>query len=304
MILRLTENIIMARPSIPGDDQSPVTTELSGRSSKTELIKPRPGWRSINFKELWNYQDLLYFLVWRDIKTRYAQSVFGVGWAIIQPFMMMIVFTVVFGNLAEFESDGLPFPVFTYAALVPWAYFANSFTDSASSLIRNAEMVKKIYFPRLMIPLSSVVAKLLDFAIALVLLGGLMVWYGIVPTWSILTLPLLLLMMVTAAAGLGMIFTALAVQYRDVSYGLGFAVQMMMYSAPVVYSVSAIPEKYRLLYALNPMVGVIEGFRAALLGHTEMPWDLIGISAAVSIAMLVAGAFYFKRVERIFADVA
>lgn len=295
----------MTKQSITKKHAQPVNVESTEhKSTKVDRIRARAGWRAIDFRELWNYRDLLYFLVWRDIKSRYAQSVFGVGWAIIQPFVMMIVFTVVFGNIAGFDSDGLPYPVFSYAALVPWAYFANSLTDSAGSLIRNSEMVNKIYFPRLIMPLSSVFAKTLDFGIAMVLLGGLMAWYGIIPNWSILALPLLFMLMVLTASGLGMLFTAMAVQYRDVSYGLGFGVQMLMYAAPVVYSLSAVPEQYHRLYALNPMVGVIEGFRAALLGHTPMPWDLIGISAAVSTLILLMGAAYFKRMERIFADVA
>jgi lipopolysaccharide transport system permease protein len=268
------------------------------------IIKARTGWQLIDWKELAAYRDLFYFLVWRDIKVRYAQSVLGVGWAIIQPVFSMIVFTIIFGRLASIPSDGVPYAIFSFVALVPWAYFSNAMTDSSSSLVINAGMIQKIYFPRLIIPLTAILAKLVDFCIAFVLLIVLLGVFRIVPTWDVLFLPVLVVLMTLTAAGIGMWLTALAIQFRDVRYGLNFAVQLFMYASPVVYSVTLIPEQYRLLYALNPMVGVIEGFRSSLLGTNPMPWDLIGVGATVATLLFISGAFYFRRMEKIFADVA
>ncbi len=268
------------------------------------VIKPRTGLSALDWRELNEYRDLFLFLVWRAIRVRYAQSALGIGWAVVQPVFSMIVYTVILGKLAKISSDGVPYAVFSFAGLVPWTYFANALTDSTNSLIGNSNMISKVYFPRLILPLASVLAKLVDFAIALVLLFCLMLWYGIAPNGSIVALPLLILLMMLTAAGLGMWFTAMAIQYRDVSYAMGFVVQLFMYAAPVVYPASLIPEQYRLLYALNPMVGVIEGFRAALLGTRAMPWEFIGIGAVVALCLFFTGAVYFRFKERIFADVA
>jgi lipopolysaccharide transport system permease protein len=268
------------------------------------VIEPRMGWRLVDWKELVQYRDLFHFLVWRSIKVRYAQSTIGIGWAVIQPLFSMIVFTIVFGKLAKIESDGVPYAVFSFCALVPWTYFANALTEGTSSLVTNANMLRKVYFPRLVLPLSAVLAKLVDFAIAMVLLFALMAWYGVVPTWGVLLLPALVVLMVLTAAGLGMWLTALAVQYRDVNYAMSFVVQLLMYAAPVVYPASLIPEQYQLAYAINPMVGVIEGFRAALLGSRAMPWDLLAVGSASALVIAVTGCLYFRRKERIFADVA
>jgi lipopolysaccharide transport system permease protein len=216
----------------------------------------------------------------------------------------MIVFTIVFGTLAGVSSDGAPYAVFSFVALVPWTYFANAVTEGTNSLVSNTNMLTKVYFPRLVLPLSSVLAKLVDFSIGMLLLFGLMVWYGIVPTWGLLALPFLVLLMMLTAAGLGMWMTALAVQYRDVKYGLNFAIQLLMYAAPVVYPASLIPEKWQLAYAFNPMVGVIEGFRSALLGTRPMPWDLLGVGLASATVIAVSGMLYFRSKERLFADVA
>jgi lipopolysaccharide transport system permease protein len=267
------------------------------------IIEPRSGWRLVDWKELYDYRDLFYFLVWRSVKVRYAQSAIGIGWAVIQPLFSMLVFTVVFGKLAGVESDGAPYALFSFAALVPWTYFSNALTEGTNSLVSNANMLSKVYFPRLILPLSAVAAKLVDFAIALMLLAGLMAWYRVAPTYGVLMLPLLTLLMVLSAAGLGMWLTALAVQYRDVNYGIGFGVQLLMYAAPVVYPASLIPDRYQLLYALNPMVGVIEGFRSALLGTRPMPWDLLAVGAATATVFAVTGALYFRRREKVFADV-
>ena len=282
-------------------------------SSVTEIvIEPRVGWRLVDWRELWDYRDLFRFLVWREIKVRYAQSTLGVAWAIIQPLFSMMVFTIIFGLLAGVKSDGAPYAVFSFVALVPWTYFSNAVTEGVNSLLGNTNMLSKVYFPRLLLPFSAVAAKLLDFGIASTLLGILMAWYGIMPNAGILLCPLLLLMMVLTAAGLGAWLTALSIQYRDVKYAMNFLVQLLMYAAPVVYPASLIPNVYivrgisipvRALYALNPMVGVIEGFRSALLSTHPMPWTLITIGAASSIFIFISGILYFRAKERLFADV-
>ena len=277
--------------------------KLARASGKTTVFEAKSGWRFIDFHELWEYRDLFYFLIWRNIKVRYAQSVLGVGWAIIQPVFSMIVFTIVFGKLAKIGSEGVPYAIFSYAALVPWTYFSNALTQSGASLVGASGMISKVYFPRLIIPMSPVLDKLIDFGISLILLVGLMVWFKIAPTIWVLTLPLLILLMMLTAAGLGMWLTALAVQYRDVNYGMKFAVQLFMYASPVVYPASLVPDQFRLLYGLNPMAGVIEGFRAALLGTRPMPWDLIAVGSVIAFVVAVSGAFYFRRTERVFADV-
>ena len=277
--------------------------DLARFSGPETVIEPKPGWRFVNLRELWEYRDLFYFLVWRDIKARYAQSVLGVGWAVIQPVFTMIVFTIIFGKLARIGSDGVPYAIFSFTALVPWIYFSNSLTESTGSLISASNMLGKVYFPRLIIPITPLVSKLVDFGIALLLLFGLMAWFKTIPTIWALTLPLLIMLMMLTAAGLGMWLTALAIQYRDIKYGMNFAMRLLMYAAPVVYPASLIPQKYRLLYGLNPMAGVIEGFRAALLGSRPMPWDLITVGSIMAIVFAVTGALYFRRMERIFADV-
>jgi lipopolysaccharide transport system permease protein len=268
------------------------------------IIEPAKGWIPLKLRELWEYHDLFYFLVWRDVKARYAQSILGIGWAIIHPVFSMMVFTIVFGNLAKVSSEGVPYAIFSYAALVPWTYFSSALTGASSSLISSSGMITKVYFPRLIIPIAPVLSKLVDFGLALLVLFGLMVWFQTPPTIWALMLPLLILLMMFTATGLGMWLTALAIQYRDINYGLGFFVQLLMYAAPVVYPASLIPQRYRLLYGLNPMAGVIEGFRAALLGTRPMPWDLLAVGSMVALVIAVSGAFYFRRMERIFADVA
>ncbi|MFV0422324.1 ABC transporter permease [Oleidesulfovibrio sp.] len=268
------------------------------------VLEPRSGVRSINVKELWEYRDLLMFLVWRSIRVRYAQSLLGVGWAVIQPLFSMVVFTVVFGNLAKVDSEGVPYAVFSFTALVPWTYFSNALVESAGSLVGNANMIRKVYFPRLVLPLSAVIAKLVDFGIAMIMLLAIMAWYGVAPTWGVIYLPLLVFFMMATATGIGMWLTALSIQYRDVHYSLNFVVQLLMYAAPVVYPVSLIPVEYRLLYGCNPMVGVIEGFRSALLGTVPMPWDLLALGGSIALFLSFTGALYFRSKEKIFADVA
>ncbi|MEM8961422.1 MAG: ABC transporter permease [Acidobacteriota bacterium] len=267
------------------------------------ILEPPRGWASINLRELWRYRELFLFMVWRDVKTRYVQSVLGIGWAVLQPLITMVVFTVVFGGLARMSSDGVPYAIFSFAGLVPWTYFANSLQTSSSSLVSASALVTKVYFPRLVIPIAPVLAKLVDFAIAFVVLLVMMAVLGIYPTIWVLFVPVLVLMMIVTACGFGMLLTALSAQYRDVKYALTFGVQLLMYAAPVIYPTSKIPEQWLGVYALNPMVGVIEGFRAALLGTRPMPWDLIAYGALPSVLVLVFGALYFRRMERHFADV-
>jgi len=258
----------------------------------------------INWNEIWQYRDLFFFLVWRDVKTRYAQSILGVGWAIVQPVFSMIVFTIIFGNLAKVDSEGVPYAIFSYTALVPWTYFSSSLTSASGSLINSKNLITKIYFPRLVIPLAPVIGKLIDFGISFLILIGLMLWFGVIPTiWSLM-IPVFVILMMLTAAGVGMWLTALSIQYRDISYGAGFFIQLLLYGSPVIYATSIIPEKYQILYALNPMVGVIEGFRAALLGTRLMPWNLIGVGSLMAVAFFLSGALYFRSMERYFADVA
>ena len=279
-------------------------TAQSSMSSSVTVIKATSGWRLVDLAELRAYRDLFRFLVWRQIKVRYAQSAIGIGWAVIQPVFSMLLFTVVFGNLAKVGSDGAPYALFSFVALVPWTYFSNAVTDGVSSLVSEANMIRKIYFPRVLLPLSSVAAKLLDFCIAMLCLAILMAIFRHAPSWQVVMLPLLALLMVITAAGVSVWLTALAVQYRDVKHAMTFVVQLAMYASPVVYPTSLIPAEYRLLYALNPMVGVIEGFRAGLLDTQPIPWDLISVGAATSSLLLVSGLAFFRSQERIFADVA
>ena len=265
--------------------------------------KPRNAWDILTVRDLWEYRDMLLYLVLRDIKARYTQSVLGIGWAVLQPLFLMIVFTVIFGKLVKINTNGMDYAVFSYTALVPWAYFSNSLMLTTGSLIQNSNLLSKVFFPRIVLPMSTVLSTLVDFFIAFILVIVLMIWYQVTPTLWVLFLPVLLLLMVVLSVSLGSLFTALAIQYRDVRHGISFLVQGMMYASPVVYPVSIIPDKYRLIYGLNPMAGVIEGFRSALLGATPMPWDLIIVGTIVTLVLAVIGLTYFKFTERIFADV-
>jgi|TARA_B100000686_G_scaffold65738_1_gene70807 lipopolysaccharide transport system permease protein len=267
------------------------------------VIKPRNAWDILTVRDLWEYRDMLLYLVLRDIKARYTQSVLGIGWAVLQPLFLMIVFTVIFGKLVKINTNGMDYAVFSYTALVPWAYFSNSLMLTTGSLIQNSNLLSKVFFPRIVLPMSTVLSTLVDFFIAFILVIVLMIWYQVSPTLWVLFLPALLLLMVVLSVSLGSLFTALAIQYRDVRHGISFLVQGMMYASPVVYPVSIIPDKYRLIYGLNPMAGVIEGFRSALLGATPMPWDLIIVGTIVTLVLAVIGLTYFKFTERIFADV-
>jgi len=268
------------------------------------LIHKTSGWRLVDFGELYRYRDLLWFLTWRNIKVLYAQSIIGIGWAVLQPLFSMLVFTLVFGMFAKMNSDGVPYALFSFCALVPWSYFSNALLDSGNSLVNQADMLSKVYFPRLVLPLSSVLSKLVDLVIALGVLFGMMLIYQRPPTWQIVFLPLLIAIMTLTAAGMGMFLTSLAIQYRDIKHAMTFIVQLLMYSAPVVYPTTLVPEWLQPYYAMNPMVGVIEGFRAALLGTREMPWGWIGIGAIMSTIIFTLGLLQFRQQERVFADVA
>ena len=263
---------------------------------------PTQGW--IDWDELYKYRDLFRYLVRREIKVRYAQSAIGVGWAILQPLFTMLVFTVVFGRLAKVSSDGAPYALFSFAGLVPWMFFSNAVTDGVGSLISGAAMMSKVYFPRMLMPLAANAARLIDCAVASVIMAGLMVWYGVVPNAGALALPWILVMMFLSASGVTLWLATFAIQFRDVKHALGFIVQILMYTAPVVYPAHLVPEAYRHVYAINPMVGVIEGIRSGWLGTRAMPWEFMIIGSVSSIAIFWTGLLYFNAKQRMFADLA
>lgn len=266
-------------------------------------IAPSKGWVSLQLKELYAYRELLYFLIWRDIKVRYKQTALGAAWAIIQPFFTMLVFSLFFGRLAKMQSDGLPYPVFAYAALVPWTFFAQGLSQASDSLVGSANLIRKVYFPRLAIPVGTVAGGVVDFVLAFGVLLLLMFYYGVRPGWQIVWLPLLLLLALVTALGVGLWLSALNVKFRDVKYVVPFVTQFWMFLTPIAYPSSLLPEVWRPVYALNPMVGVVEGFRWALLGTDTAPGPMLGVSATVALLLLAGGAFVFRRMEKSFADV-
>jgi homopolymeric O-antigen transport system permease protein len=268
------------------------------------IIKPTKGWQPLDIKELFRYKDLLYFMVLRGIKARYAQSVLGVGWAVIQPLFATGIFTVVFGRLAQIDSDGVPYSIFAFCALVPWGYFSATLTDASQSLVVNAGLLNKVYFPRIILPLSAAFSKLLDFSISFTILIFFLFFFQIKPGPQILVLPLLVVILLMTSLGTGMFLSALAVQYRDIKHASSFMIQLLLYAAPVVYPASKVPGEWMFYYSLNPMVGVIEGFRAAFLSTRPIPWDMISVGGVVGLILFLSGAMYFKRMERVFADVA
>jgi lipopolysaccharide transport system permease protein len=267
------------------------------------IVKPSKGWVSLKLGELSEYRELIYFLTWRDIKVRYKQTVLGAAWAIIQPFFTMVVFSLFFGKLAKVPSDGIPYPIFAYAALVPWHFFANGINQSANSLVGNANLIRKVYFPRLVIPLSSVISGVVDFVLAFIVLVGMMLFYGILPTTKIIWLPFLLMLTFVSALGVGLWLAAMNVQFRDVGYTVPFLVQFWLFATPIAYPSSLLSEPWLTLFGINPMVGVVEGFRWALLGTDTAPGPIVAVSALVALALLVGGTFYFRRMEKTFADV-
>jgi lipopolysaccharide transport system permease protein len=261
------------------------------------------GWRSLNIRELWEYRELLYFLVWRDIKVRYKQTVLGATWAILQPFLTMVVFSVFFGSLARLPSDGVPYPIFAYCALLPWQLFAHALTESGNSLVANRHLITKVYFPRLAIPAAAVLAGLVDFGVAFLVLLGMMFYYGRMPPPTVVALPFFLLLAIATALAVGLWLSALNVRYRDVRYTIPFLTQFWLFATPIAYSSSLVPEQWRALYGLNPMAGVVEGFRWALLGAGQGAGPLVLVSALTVAVLFLGGLVYFRRVERTFADV-
>ena len=272
-------------------------------AAQVTIIEPKKGWVPVDLREIWDYRELLYFLTKRDIKVRYKQTILGGLWAVIQPAFTMIVFTLFFGRLARVPSDGLPYPIFVYAGLLPWTYFANAVSTSGNSLVGSANLITKVYFPRLMVPASAALAGLLDFFIALLVLAALMVYYQFLPGAGILLFPFLVALTFLCAVGVGLWLSALNVQYRDIRYAIPFLVQIWMFLSPVIYPVSLIQDKYQWLLALNPMGGVIHAYRASLLGHQPIDWPLLGLSALIIIALFLGGLYYFRRMEKVFADV-
>lgn len=266
-------------------------------------IEAASAWTSIGFKELWQYRELLYFLTWRDAKVRYKQTVLGAAWAVIQPLFMMVVFSLFFGRLAGVPSDGIPYPVFTFCGLLPWQLFAHALTESSNSLVGSQHLITKVYFPRLVIPIAAVLGGGIDFVIAFVILIGMILYFGIVPGWAIITLPGFVVLALMTALACGLWLSALNAQYRDVRHTINFLVQFWLFATPVVYPSSLIPEKWRPLYGLNPMAGVVEGFRWALLGTSEPPGLMLAVSIIVVLMLLFGGLFYFRRMEQGFADV-
>ncbi len=279
--------------------------EVTAGSDRPPLVRIRPskGLVSIDFHELWSYRELLYFLAWRDIKIRYKQTVMGISWAVIQPFFSMVVFTIFFGKMAKMPSDGVPYPIFSYSALVPWTFFTSAVSFSANSLVSNAELLKKVYFPRLYIPVAPIIACLVDFVLAFLLLLGIMAYYDFPPTVNIVWLPFFILLAVLSAFGIGLLLAAMNVMFRDVKYIVPFLLQLWLFITPVVYPTSMLKEPWTLVYSLNPMVGVVDGFRWALLGSGPVPGINLFISCCVSVLLLLGGVVYFRRMEKSFADV-
>jgi lipopolysaccharide transport system permease protein len=269
---------------------------------KTILIKPSKGWTALDLKDLWIYRELVYFMTWRDLKVRYKQTLLGASWAILQPFLTMVVFSIFFGGLAQVPSDNVPYPIFSFTALLPWTLFTKALLDASKSLVSSSHIITKIYFPRIILPLASILAGIVDFFIAFIVLIGMMIFYKIAPTSNIWTLPFFLLLTLVTALGVGLWLSALNVLYRDINYATHFITQFWMFITPIAYSSTMIPDKWKLIYSLNPMAGVVNGFRWALLGIGEGPGADLMVSVVVAIILLISGLIYFKRTERLFAD--
>ncbi|MFA0749843.1 MAG: hypothetical protein SLRJCFUN_000246 [Candidatus Fervidibacter sp.] len=271
-------------------------------SEFVQIIRPRRSWWDIDLREIWAYRELLYFFVWRDIKVRYKQTVIGAAWAILQPFMTMVVFSLFFGKLAKIPSHGLPYPVFYYSALLPWMYFAGALQNATNTIVEHQRVITKVYFPRIILPLAAVLSGLVDFGIAFIILIGMMLFYGIMPTLAVLWLPFLMLLAVATAFGVGLWLSALNAIYRDVRYAVPFLIQFWMFASPVAYPSSLVPERWQWLYGLNPMAGVIEGFRWALTGQGQPPQSLFAVSVLAVFLVLLGGLIYFRRMEGTIAD--
>jgi lipopolysaccharide transport system permease protein len=266
-------------------------------------IEPSRGWVSLRLRELWEFRELLYFLAWRDIKVRYKQTLLGAAWAILQPFFTMVIFSIFFGRLAQIPSDGMPYPIFSYAALVPWTFFANGLNQSSNSLVTGAQLIKKIYFPRLIVPVAAVLSGVVDFILAFIVLLGMMLYYGLVPTANVVWLPAFLILALITSLGVGLWLSSLNVEYRDVRHAVPFITQFWLFATPIAYPSTLLSEPWRTLYGLNPMVGVVEGFRWALLGTNTQPGAMVLASSLMALTILISGAFYFRRMEKTFADV-
>ncbi len=292
---RNEEEILLQNGALPKDVKAAVDLPVT-------VIEPRPGWHAVNLAEIWRSRELLFFLTWRDISVRYKQTVLGAAWAIIQPFFTMVVFSIFFGGLGKIPSDGLPYPIFAYCALLPWQLFSYSLAESSNSLVANQNLITKVYFSRLVIPIAATLAGLMDFLIAFVVLVGMMFFYRITPTAVVWALPLFVLLAIATALGVGLWLSALNVQYRDVRYAIPFLTQFWLFVTPIAYPSSLIPQHWRALYGLNPMAGVAEGFRWALLGTGKAPGPLLAISVLTALALLISGLYYFRRMERTFAD--
>jgi len=275
---------------------------LSSNDDDIIVIEPKSGWNLIDLKDLLEYKDLIYFMVWRDIKVLYAQTILGFLWAIFQPLTQIILFTIIFGKVAKISSDGIPYFLFTTVAIIPWTFMSQSMSQSSQSLVANQTILGKVYFPRLIFPLTGVFSKLVNFSISLLIVFAALLYYKVMPTWNLLLLPLFILLMVTVAAGIGILTSSLAIRFRDVRYAMEYVLQTLMYTAPIVYTASSIPEKWRFLYSLNPIVGTIEGFRACLLG-LPIPWSYILPGTITALATLLFAVFYFRRMEKVFVDV-
>jgi lipopolysaccharide transport system permease protein len=282
-------------------DKSSFGSDVS--AEPTVVIQPRKSLFALDLKAVWEYRELLYFLVWRDLKIRYRQTLIGVGWVVLQPLITMVVFTIIFRRVAQIPSDGIPYPIIVFSALLPWNLFAHSLTRGTGSVVMNAQLVSKIYFPRLILPISGVLSPLVDFAIGFAILGGMMIWYGTVPHWGIVALPFLLLLATCTSLAVGLWLSALNVRYRDVGHAVPFLTQVWMFASPVAYPISVVPEQWRLIYSFNPMVGVIEGFRWALLGKESPDFVAMAVSAVMVFVVLLPGLVYFRYTERTFADV-
>jgi lipopolysaccharide transport system permease protein len=275
---------------------------IIGTSIKTSFIKPDTSWRMLDLRELIEYRDLFYFMVWREVKVLYAQTIIGFSWAILQPAIQIATFGVVFGKVAQLSTDGIPYVLFTTVAIIPWTYMSQAMTQASDSLIHNQSMLSKIYFPRIIFPTTPVLARLIDFGISLIILVGILLYYHVIPTWRILLLPLFLVMMMAIPAGIGLWLSAMSVRFRDVKHAMPFFVRMLIYSAPIVYSASSIADGYRLIYSINPIVGAIEGFRACLLG-IPLQWQHIVPGMTSTFIILITGLIYFKKMEKTFVDV-
>ena len=283
---------------------SPLALSSSPSAAVPTLrIAPSKGWVPLRLNELWEYRELLYFLVWRDIKVRYKQTALGAAWAIIQPFCTMVVFSLFFGHLGKMPSDGIPYPISAFAALVPWGFFANGLSQSSNSLVGSSHLITKVYFPRLIVPLGAVFSGIVDFLVAFAVLLVMMLYYGLLPSLNILWLPLFVLLALVTSLGVGLWLSALNVEYRDVRYVVPFITQFWLFATPIAYPSSLLHEPWRTIYGLNPMVGVVEGFRWALLRSNTAPGPIIAVSAAAALVILVTGAFYFRRMEKTFADI-